>query len=99
MMASGNDAPVRWVLGGGRIMEALAGDDAPLTGTLGRLGHQFGLSSDELHVCLLDLARAGWISILIQPFGRLSIEVAYEPVGSPSVRAVGCRSVPDAWRL
>jgi hypothetical protein len=79
-------------------MEALAEDDAPLTGTLARLGRRFELSPDELRMCLLELALAGWVRILIQPFGRLTIRVAYESEGPP-VRVVGCRTAPVAWRL
>jgi len=88
----------RRILWQGRIMETLAEDDAPLTGTLGRLGRRLELPPDELRACLRELARAGWIQILIQPFGRLTIRVAYEPE-TPPVRVVGCRSVPAAWQL
>ena len=56
------------------------------------------MSPDELRTCLRELARAGWIQIVIQPFGRITIQLAYEPEAQPA-RVVGCRSVPDAWPL
>jgi hypothetical protein len=56
------------------------------------------LPPDELRAGLRELALAGWITILIQPFGRRTIQLAYEPEGPP-VRGAGCRSVPDAWRV
>jgi hypothetical protein len=98
MTALREDAVVERVVSQGRIMEALAEDEAPLTGMLARLGHQFKLAPDELRTCLLELACAGWITVLIQPFGRLTIQLAREE-GAHPVTMAGCRSVPDVWRL
>jgi hypothetical protein len=92
-------ATARRIRGQGRILEALTEDDNGLTGTLGRLGKQFELTPDDLRSCLLELAYAGWITIHIQPFGRVTIQVERESQNARPVTAAGCRSVPDAWRL
>jgi hypothetical protein len=88
----------RRVQGQGRILELLAEDDAPLTGTLQRLSRQFQLDPDDLRNCLLELAYAGWITIHVQPFGRVTIQLE-QGDGAKPVTVAGCRSVPQAWRL
>jgi hypothetical protein len=80
-------------------MDALARDDAPLTATLRRLEQRFGLTRDELRACLLELAYAGWITVHIQPFGRVTVRLEREVDGAPPVTMAGRRSVPRAWRL
>src|SRR4051794_36219448 len=97
MTMSGDRAMETRIRGEGRILETLAEDGVVLTGTLGRLGKQFGLAPDELRGCLLELAYAGWITILIQPFERLTIQVKQEDDTQPVVMT-GCRSVPSTWR-
>ena len=89
----------RRIQGQGRILEELAGADAPLTGTLDRLEKRFGLTQDELRACLLELAYAGWITIHIRPFGRVTIHLVHEGTDAPPVTVAGMRSVPAAWRL
>src|SRR5690348_12555519 len=98
MAALRTDATDRRIIEEGSLMEALAEDGAVLTGSIDSLGRRFGLFPNGLRACLLELARAGWISILIQPFGRITVQIAYEPGGQP-VRVAGYRSVPAAWRL
>ena len=80
------------------ILEALAEDDAPLTATLERPEKRFGLAQDELRACLLELAYAGWITIHIQPFGRVTIQLE-QGDGAKPVTVAGCRSVPRTWQL
>jgi hypothetical protein len=92
-------AEARRIQSQGRILEALAEDDDGLTGTLARLSKQFGLSPDDLRTYLLELAYAGWITIHIQPFGRLTIQLEQQGQDARPVTVAGCRSVPDAWRL
>ena len=98
MTAPRERAAARGIEGQGRILEALAGDDAPVTATLDRLEQRFGLAHGELRACLLELAYAGWITIRIQPFGRLTIQLE-QGDGAEPVTVAGCRSVPRAWRL
>ena len=87
------------MLGQGRILEALAEDDAVLTGTLMRLGPQFGLTADELRTCLRGLVRAGWIAVQTQPFGRLTIRLERRSRDHQPVTVERRRGAPDAWRL
>jgi hypothetical protein len=75
MTVSRDLAAARRIQGQGRIMDALASDGAPLTASLRRLEKRFGLAQDELRACLLELAYAGWITIHIQPFGRVTIQL------------------------
>ena len=82
----------------GRILEELAGDDAPLTATLDRFEKRFGFAQDDLRTCLLELAYAGWITIHIQPFGRVTIRLE-QGDGAEPVTVSGYRSIPRAWRL
>jgi hypothetical protein len=98
-MTSQRDAPTaRRIQGQGRILEELAEGDAPLTATLDRLEKRFGLTQDELRICLLELAYAGWITIHIQPFGRVTIQLE-QGDGTRPVTVAGNRSVPQVWRL
>ena len=94
-MVNGDDASARLIRGQGRILEALAGDDEPLTGTLDRFEQRFGLAHEELRACLLEMAYAGWITVRIQPFGRVTIELQREGADGPPVTVVGVRSVPS----
>ena len=89
---------VRRIRGQGRILEALAGGDAPLTAPLDRLERRFGLAHEELRACLLELAYARWITIRVQPFGRVTIQLEQEGVGAQPVTVAGVRSGPAAWR-
>jgi hypothetical protein len=91
----------RRLLGQGRILESLAGDDTVLIGTLARLGKQFKLSPDDLRACLRELTRVRWIAVQTQPFGRLTIRLERRAHPEASVIGVGerRRSLPDAWRL
>src|SRR5687767_9016970 len=99
-MGSPRDAATgRRVLGQGRILEALAGDDDGLTGTLDRLGRQFGLAPDELRACLRELMRVGWVAVHTQPFGRLTIRLERRSHDAQPVSVERRRGVPDAWRL
>jgi DNA-binding transcriptional regulator PaaX len=100
MTAPRDIAEARHVRGQGRILEALAEDNAVLIGTLERLSKQFGLAPDDLRTCLLELMRAGWIAVQTQPFGRLTVRLERRLHETPPP-AVGerRRSVPDAWRL
>ena len=99
MTVAHDRAAARRIVGEGRILEALAEDDAALTGTLVRLGKQFGLAPDDLRGCLLELAYAGWITIRIQPFGRLTIQLEYLSEDAQPVTMTRGGSVPSAWRL
>ena len=90
-------ATARRIRGQGRILEVLASGDAPVTGTLDRLERRFGLAQEELRACLLELAYAGWITIHVQPFGRVTLQLEQDDPGGPPVTAVGVRSVPAAW--
>ena len=89
---------VRRIRGQGRILEALAGGDAPLTAPLDRLERRLGLAHEELRACLLELAYAGWITIRVQPFGRVTIQLEQERAGAQPVTVAGVRSVPAARR-
>src|SRR5687767_7545060 len=99
-MESPRDAATeRRVFGQGRILEVLGDEDAVLTGTLDRLGRQFGLAPDDLRACLRELARAGWIAVQTQPFGRLTIRLERRSRDAQPVTVERRRGVPDAWRL
>lgn len=87
------------VLGQGRILEALAGDDVVLVGTLERLGRRFGLTPEELRGCLRELVRVGWVAVQTQPFGRLSVRLERRSPNLQQVVTEGRRGVQDAWRL
>jgi len=87
------------VLGQGRILEALSDEDTVLTGTLDRLGREFGLSEPDLRACLRALVRAGWIAIQTQPFGRLTVRLERRSREPEAVTMERRRGVPDAWRL
>jgi DNA-binding transcriptional regulator PaaX len=100
MMSQRDAATDRRLLGQGRILEALAGDDAVLIGTLERLGRQFGLAPDDLRASLRELVRAGWVAVQTQPFGRVTIRLERRShEAPPPVTGERRRSVPDAWRL
>ena len=92
-------AAARRLRGQGDILEALAGDEAPLTGTLERLEKRFGLAQDELRACLLELAYAGWITIHIQPFGRVTIRLETQGASVEPVTVARHRSAPRTWRV
>src|SRR6188474_1511973 len=94
-----DSATDRRMLGQGRILEALGGDDTVLTGTLERLGRQFGLTADELRACLRELLRAGWVAVQTQPFGRLTIRLERRSSPAQPVTSERRRGVPDAWQL
>lgn len=87
------------VLGQGRILEALAGDDVVLVGTLERLGRRFGLTPEELRGCLRELVRVGWVAVQTQPFGRLSVRLERRSPNLQQVVTERRRGVQDAWRL
>lgn len=87
------------MLGQGRILEALAGDDVVLVGTLERLGRRFGLTPEELRGCLRELVRVGWVAVQTQPFGRLSVRLERRSPNLQQVVTEGRRGVQDAWRL
>ena len=89
-------ATARQVLGQGHILEALADGEA-ITGTLKRLGRQFGLTPDELQACLLELTHAGWIVVQTQPFGRLSVRLERRSSVSQSVALDRRRPVTNFW--
>src|SRR5919107_357025 len=91
-------AAARRIRGQGHIMDVLVEDDAPLTATLRRLEKRFGLTQDELRACLPELAYAGWITIHIQPFGRVTIQLEQGGDDARPVTVTGCRSVPQSWR-
>jgi|GEM_PF-6501412 len=59
----------------GRILEAVADDEATLAGTLDSLGHRFGITDDDVRTCLRELAEAGWLAVQRQPFGQLTIRL------------------------
>ena len=92
-------AMARAVIGQGRILEVLAGDDVVLAGTLQRLGQRLGLGPEELRAALRELARAGWIAVQTQPFGRLTVRLERRSRDDHAPRMERRRSVPDAWRL
>jgi len=100
-MTSPRDAATnRRVLEQGPILGELAEDDAVRSGTLDRLGTQFGLARDELRTCLREMVRTGWIAAQTQPFGRLTIRPERRShEAPPPVVGEHRRSVPDAWRL
>jgi DNA-binding transcriptional regulator PaaX len=100
-MVSSRDVAVdQRIRGQGRILEALAADDAILTGTLARIGQQFGLTTDDLRACLRELVRARWIAVQTQPFGRLTVRLERRSDGAASSQmAERRRTSPDAWRL
>ena len=80
-------------------MEALASGDV-LAGTLDHPGQRFGLAPDELRVCLLQLAYAGWVAVQTQPGGRLTIRLERRShIAPPPASGERRRPVPDAWRL
>lgn len=93
MMSQRDDAEVRRIRGQGRILEALAGGAA----LLDRLERRFGLAHEELRARLLVLAYAGWITIRVQPSGRVTIHLEQEGVGAQPVTVAGVSSVA-AWR-
>src|SRR5687767_9652337 len=100
MMPPRDPATDRRVLAQGRILEALSDEHALLTGTLRRLGRQFGLTDEELRACLRELARAGWVAVQTLPFGRLTVRLERRShEAPPPVTGERRRSVPDAWRL
>ena len=87
------------MLGQGRILEALGDEEAVLTGTLDRLGREFGLTEDDLRACLRELVRAGWVAVQTQPFGRLTVRLERRSREPRPVTVERRRGVPDAWRL
>jgi len=99
MIPQRDAATDRRVLGQGRILEALPDEDTVLTGTLVRLGHQFGLSEADLRSCLRGLIQAGWLSVQTLPFGRLAIRLERRSGQVQPVTIERRRGVPDAWQL
>jgi DNA-binding transcriptional regulator PaaX len=98
-MAIRDSSTDRRVLAQGRILEALPNDDTVLTGTLERLAERFGLSTDDLRICLRELVRAGWIAVRTEPFQRLTVRLDRRTRDAQDVRADRRRGVQDAWRL
>jgi hypothetical protein len=95
MRAPRDIAAARRIRGQGRILEALAGNDTMLTGTLSQLGRHFGMTPGTLRICLLTLAYAGWITIAPRPRGRLTIRLEQRPRSAPPVTPVRRRPVLD----
>ena len=99
MMSSRDGAAEQRIRGQGRILEALVANDAILTGTLTRLGQQFGLTADDLRACLRELVRVRWIAVQTQPFGRLTIRLERRSHPTQAVPNERRRSAPNAWEL
>ena len=88
------------VQGQGRILEALADDDAVFEGTLGRLGPQFGLTPEELRTCLREMVRVGWIFVRTAPFGHVTFRLERRAIDASRPAALERRrGVANTWRL
>src|SRR6266545_7937239 len=81
-----------------RILEALA-TGAVLTGTLDDLGQEFGLSPDDLRLCLRELVQARWVAVQTLPFGHLTARIERRTLGLRPVARDRRRATPDAWPL
>lgn len=84
--------------GQGQLMEALA-EGQVLTGTLERLGGQFAMPPHEFRACLRELARAGWIVVQTEPFGRLTIRLERRSGAMRPVMVERRRPANEPWYL
>jgi len=59
----------------GRILEEFVDNETILSGTLESLGNQFGLTPEDLRICLCELVQAGWLHVEAHAFGPLTIRL------------------------
>jgi hypothetical protein len=99
MTLSRDDTTTRWILGQGRILEALAAGEV-LTGTLDGLSQHLALTPDELRGCLREMVRRGWVAVQTQPFSLLTVRLERRSHRAPPpVTGERRRPVPNVWEL